>query len=176
VKKLKLFLDIETTGRKADSGQITAIGIIKDDKIEVKFVDSLENEKDVLTWLKKELKDCNMIVSWFGSGFDLPYILSRAIINDLDLHELLEIPSLDLCKFCQNNLSLTKYSLVEVAKSFDVPKNSEISGKDMLTLYIKAVRGDEKAKKTIIEHCLGDLETLKKIYQKLEPYLSLTTK
>lgn len=173
---MKLFLDIETAGRKADGGQITAIGIMKDGKKEVKFVDDVKNEKDVLIWFKKELKGGDMIVSWFGSGFDLPYILSRAIINDVDLHELLEIQSLDLCKFCQNNLSLTKYSLVEVAKSFDVPKNSETSGKDMLMLYIKAVCGDEKAKKTIVEHCLDDLESLRKIFDKLEPYLSLTTK
>lgn len=173
---MKIFLDIESTSMKADIGQITAIGIIKDDRKEVKFVDSLEKEKEVLEWLKKELKGCDLIVNWFGSGFDLPYILSRALINDVDLRELMEIPSLDLCRFCQNNLSLARYSLVEVAKTLGIPKDERINGKDMSALYIKAVKGDKGAKEDIIRHCLDDLNALEKIFEKLKPYLNLATK
>jgi uncharacterized protein YprB with RNaseH-like and TPR domain len=157
---------------KADIGQITSIGIIKDSKIEVKFVETPEKEKEALEWLKNELGGCDLLVTWFGSGFDLPYILSRAIINDVDLHEILKIPSLDLCKFCQQNLSLTRYSLVEVAKSFGIQKNVEIDGKDVLKLYLKAVRGDKKAKETIVNHCRDDLIVLKEIFQKLEKYIN----
>jgi len=167
-----MFLDIEASSMKGDTGQITAIGIIKDDKTEVKFVDIPENEKEALEWLKKELEGCNLIVSWWGSGFDLPFILSRAIINGVDLHELLQIPSLDLCKFCQQNLSLANYSLREVAKSFNIKKDLEISGKDVLKLYLKAVRGDEKAKETIVNHCRDDLIVLKEIFHKLEKYIN----
>lgn len=168
-----MFLDIETTSTKGDTGQITAIGIIKDDKIEVKFVEKPENEKEVLEWFKKELMNCDIIITWFGSGFDMPYILSRAVINEVDLSESMQIPSLDLCRFCQEHFSLAKYSLPEVAKSLGIPKNTEINWKDMLTFYIKATSGDKKAKEIIINHCKDDLNVLKKIYEKLEPYFSL---
>jgi uncharacterized protein YprB with RNaseH-like and TPR domain len=161
---------------KADVGQITAIGIIKDDRKEVKFVDSPEKEKEALEWLKKELRGCDLIINWFGSGFDLPYILSRAVISGVELRELRDIPSLDLCRFCQNNLSLTRYSLAEVAKTLGILKDEKINSKDMSSLYISAVRGDKNAKDNIIKHCLDDLNALKKIFEKLEPYLNLTTK
>jgi uncharacterized protein YprB with RNaseH-like and TPR domain len=169
-----MFLDIETTSTKGDTGQITAIGIIKDSRIEVKFVERPENEKEVLEWFKKELTNCDTIITWFGSGFDIPYLLSRAVINDIDLHEIMQIHSLDLCRFCQEHFSLAKYSLAEVAKSLGIKKNTEINWKDMLVLYIKAMNGNKKAKETIIEHCKDDLDALKKIYEKLEPYLLKT--
>jgi uncharacterized protein YprB with RNaseH-like and TPR domain len=170
-----MFLDIETTSTKGDTGQITAIGIIKNGETEVKFAEKPENEKEVLEWFKKELTNCDVVATWFGSGFDIPYILSRAVINDIDLHELLQIPSLDLCRFCQKYFSLAKYSLAEVAKSLGIQKNTEINWKDMLTLYIKATNGDKKAKEIIMEHCKDDLNALEKIYEKLEPYISLIT-
>jgi len=170
-----MFLDIETTSTKGDTGQITAIGIIKNGKTEVKFAERPENEKEVLEWFRKELINCDVVVTWFGSGFDIPYILSRAVINGIDLHEFVQIRSLDLCRFCQKYFSLAKYSLSEVAKSFGIQKNIEINWKDMLALYIKATGGNKKAKEMIIEHCKDDLNALKKICEKLEPYFSLIT-
>jgi len=168
---MKIFLDIETTSTKGDTGQITAMGIIKDNKIKVKFADKPENEKEVLEWFKGELENCDMIITWFGSGFDIPYILSRSIINGINLSKIMKIPSLDLCRFCQDNLSLAKYSLAEVAKSLSIPRNNEMNWKDMLTLYIKATSGDKKARDDIMDHCKNDLQVLKKIYEELEPYL-----
>ncbi|MEM5766360.1 MAG: ribonuclease H-like domain-containing protein [Candidatus Aenigmatarchaeota archaeon] len=171
-----MFLDIETTNTKADIGQIVAIGIIKENKKEVKFVESLEDEKEALKWLKKELEDCELVITWYGSCFDIPFIITRAIINGEDLSRLLEIPSLDLWEFCRNNLSFSKNSLQEISKSLRIPKNREIEGRDVLRLYLKAVHGDKKAKEEIVSHCLDDLEVLKEIFKKFESYLNLTTK
>ncbi|MEM5879282.1 MAG: ribonuclease H-like domain-containing protein [Candidatus Aenigmatarchaeota archaeon] len=173
---MKMFLDIECTNISADIGQIVAIGIIKEGKKEVKFVESLEKENEVLNWFKKELENCGLIITWYGSKFDIPFILTRAVINNIDLSKLLKIPSLDLCEFCKRNFLFTKNSLSEVSKSLDIPKDKEIGGKDVLSLYIKAIGGDKRAKEKIVKHCLDDLEALEKIFKKLEPYLSLTTK
>jgi uncharacterized protein YprB with RNaseH-like and TPR domain len=173
---MEMFLDIETTNIRADIGQIIAIGVIKDNKKEVKFVNNPEEEKIVLEWLRDELKDCTLIVTWFGSNFDLPFIITRAIINNIDLHNLLEIPSLDLCDFVRKNLCLSKNSLQEVSKSLGILKDSEASGRDMLKFYIRAIKGDKKAKEMITKHCLDDLESMKKIFEKLKPYLNFVTK
>jgi uncharacterized protein YprB with RNaseH-like and TPR domain len=173
---MKIFLDIESSNLRADIGQIIAVGIIKDKKKEVKFVEKPEEEKEVLKWLKKELEGCDLVITWYGSRFDLPFLMTRAIINDLDMSELLKIPSLDICEFCKRNLSFSKNNLSEVCKILGIPKNREISGREVLKLYLKAIHGDKKAKEKIIEHCLDDLEVLEEIFKKLEPYLSLTTK
>ncbi|MEM5772867.1 MAG: ribonuclease H-like domain-containing protein [Candidatus Aenigmatarchaeota archaeon] len=173
---MKVFLDIECTNTRADIGQIVAIGIIKDDKKEVKFVDQIEDERDVLNWLKKELEGCDLVVTWYGSEFDIPFLVTRALINNINLSELMKIPSLDLCEFCKRNFLFSKNSLSEISKSLKIPKDEEIGGKDVLDLYLKAIRGDKGAKEKIIKHCLDDLEVLEKIFKKFEPYLNLTTK
>ena len=173
---MKIFLDIECTNISGDIGQIAAIGIIKDKRKEVKFVENLEEEREALNWLKRELKDCDLIITWYGSKFDIPFILTRALINNLDLSELLKIPSLDLCEFCKRNFLFSKNNLSEISKSLGVPKDKEIGGKDVLRLYLKAICGDKRAREEIIKHCTDDLEALEGIFKKLEPYLSLTTK
>lgn len=171
-----MFLDIETTSTKADMGQIIAIGMIKEGKKEVKFIENLEDERRVLNWLAKELEDCNLIITWYGSKFDIPFIITRAIINGQDLSKIVGIPSLDLWEFCKNKLLFSKNSLQEISKYLGISKDEEVCGKDMLKLYLKAIRGDEKAKKEIINHCLDDLEALEKIFKKLKPYLRLPGK
>ncbi|MEM5852865.1 MAG: ribonuclease H-like domain-containing protein [Candidatus Aenigmatarchaeota archaeon] len=173
---MKLFLDIECTNNKADIGHLVAVGIIKGNKKEVKFVEDEADEKEVLAWLKEELKGCEMVITWYGSKFDIPFILSRAVVNGLDLSELSKIPSLDLCEFFRKNFLFSKNSLSEIAKILNIPKNNEISGKDVLKLYMKSTRGDEKSKKMIIEHCLNDLEVMEKIFEKISPYLNSSTK
>jgi uncharacterized protein YprB with RNaseH-like and TPR domain len=173
---MKMFLDIECSNLSADIGQIIAIGIIKDKKKEVKFAENLEEEKEALKWFKKELEGCDLIITWYGSKFDLPFIITRSIINNIDLSELSRISCLDLCEFCRKNLLFSKNNLWDVSKSLGIPKDKEVGGKDILKLYLKAVRGDKKAREEIINHCLDDLEALEKIFKKLEPYLSLATK
>jgi uncharacterized protein YprB with RNaseH-like and TPR domain len=153
-----------------------AIGIIKDNKKEIRFAESLEDEKEVLNWLKKELEGCDLIVTWYGSKFDIPFVVTRAIVNGIDLSKLLKIPSLDVCEFCKKNLLFSKNNLSDISKVLGIPKDREIEGKDVLKLYLKAIRGDKKAKEEIVKHCLDDLEALEKVFKKLEPYLSLSTK
>lgn len=173
---MRLFLDIECTNNKADIGRLVAIGIIKDGRKEVRFVENEDGEKEVLSWLKNELKGCETIITWYGSKFDIPFLLSRAVVNGVDLSELLTIHSLDLCEFFRKNFIFSKNSLSEIAKILNIPKEDEVGGKDVLKLYIKFTQGDEKAREMITNHCLKDLEVLEKIFEKVQPYLNLSTK
>lgn len=173
---MEIFLDIEASSLKGDIGQIVAIGIIKNGKKEVKFVENLEDEKNSLEWLKNEIKDCETVITWYGSSFDLPFILTRALVHGVDLSELEKINSLDLCEICRKKFLFSKKNLSDVAKVLSIKKDDEISGKDVLKYYMKAIKGDEKAREVIIKHCLNDLEMLEEIYKKVKPYLNLTTK
>lgn len=137
----------------------------------MKFVDSPEDEKDVLKWFKEKLKGCKLIITWNGDNFDIPFLLTRSVILDEELQELTKIRSLDLCRFCKEKFSMAKYSLVEVSRSLGIKKPDEINWKSMSALYLNAVRGDEKAKANIIEHCTSDLFALKKIFEKIKVYI-----
>jgi hypothetical protein len=167
----KIFLDIETNDLKADIGQLTAIGIIKDNKVEIKFVEKPEDEKEALMWFKDKLRDCKLIITWNGDKFDIPFLLTRALILGVDLSELTKLKSLDLFRFCKEKLLFAKYSLAEVSNSLGIKKQDEISWKSIRSLYLEAVRGNESAKNEIIKHCESDLIALKEIFEKVKAHI-----
>ena len=166
------YLDIETNSRKADVGMVIAIGLLTDDEPEVMFADSPKEERRVLEWLRDKIKDCDELVTWYGSGFDLPFLLTRAVAHGVDLSRLAKLKMLDLCEWSRANLLLTSYSLESVAKFLGVSGGrgfKEFRGTDILALFKLVERGDLEARKLIVEHCKEDIVVLKLVHEKLKP-------
>lgn len=170
-ERLAVFLDIETTGKKADQGMITAIGLLREGKPEVRFAGSLEEERELLEWLRGELSARDRLVTWYGSGFDIPFLLARAAAHQVDLGVLLKVRMLDLCEWCRANLALSCHGLASVARFLGIETREEFSGEDMPTLWKLAAQGDARSKEIILKHCENDLLTLRAIHDKLRSSL-----
>jgi uncharacterized protein YprB with RNaseH-like and TPR domain len=149
-----------------------AIGLLRDGKVEVKFA-GRQNERELLEWLRAELKGCDCVVTWYGSKFDLPFILSRAISLRVDMRELPKMRSIDLYDWCREYLKLSSYKLEDVANFIGARREVEFRGNDVHALSLLAARGNKEAMAAIMDHCKEDLILLKKIYEKLEPYLEV---
>lgn len=167
-KEKTAYLDIETTARKADEGMVVAVGILIGDEPEIVFAETLEEEKRILLWLKEKIKECGLLVTWYGSGFDIPFLITRGITHGIDLSGLGEIPMLDLCEWCRANLLLSSNSLQSVAKFLGVWEAGNFSGADVGTLFKMSSRGDFEARRQIVQHCREDLIALKRVHEKLE--------
>jgi uncharacterized protein YprB with RNaseH-like and TPR domain len=165
-----IYLDIETVGSKADEGEVVAIGLLKGEEAKVKFVGSPEEERELLEWLKAELEDRETIVTWYGSGFDVPYLLARAALLGVDIRPLTKSPKLDLCEWCRHNLRLSSYALESVARFFGFERKVKFTGRDVPPLYRLAREGDENARSLIVQHCEDDLWLLKRVYEKVRLY------
>ena len=168
------YVDIETNSKKADEGMIIAIGLLIGDELEVMFADSFEGERKALEWLREKLKGCDELVTWYGSGFDIPFLCTRALIHKIDLSELDEIQMLDLCQWSRARLLLSSYSLESVARFLEINGGKgfkEFHGTDILALFKLAERGDNEARKLIIEHCKDDIVVLKLVHEKLKPMI-----
>ena len=165
------YLDIESTSRKADTGMVVAIGLLGEREPRVRFAGTLEEERGLLEWLREELRGCDSLVTWYGSGFDIPFLLSRASVQGVDLSQLARIPMLDLCEWCRGHLLLSSYRLESVARFLGVGIGAEFYGGDVATLFKLALRGDEGARELIIEHCKSDLRVLRQVHEKLKPQL-----
>ena len=168
------YLDIETTSKKADEGMVIVIGILTDEEPELVFAGTLEEEKNILKWLKDKLNGCELIVTWYGSGFDIPFLQTRALVHGIDLNELTEIPMLDLCEWSKANLLLSSYSLQSVARFLGVWEAGDVAGPDVHTLYKLSTRGYQEAKRLIIQHCREDIILLKRVHDKLKPLVEQT--
>jgi hypothetical protein len=168
------YLDIETNAKKANEGMVVAIGLLTGDEPEVMFAESFEEERKALEWLKNKLNNCDLIVTWYGSGFDIPFLCTRALIHKIDLSELNEIQMLDLCQWSRARLLLSSYSLESVARFLEINGGKgfkEFHGTDILALFKLAERGDNEARKLIIEHCKDDIVVLKLVHEKLKPMI-----
>jgi uncharacterized protein YprB with RNaseH-like and TPR domain len=169
-----MYLDIETSSKHANEGMVVAIGLLGKGEPEVRFALTLQDERDVLEWFNGKLKDCDRLVTWYGTGFDIPFILTRAIVHDIDLALLAEIPMLDLYEWSRANLSFSSYSLESVARFLGISRGrgfKEFRGADILTLFKLVERGDFEAQERILEHCREDLKVLKLIYERFEPLI-----
>lgn len=168
--KMQVYLDIETLSLKANEGMIIAIGIQKDNEAQVKFSDTPDEEAKSIQWLQDELKDCEQLITWYGSGFDLPFLVARAALHRVNLR-IADIPMLDLYGWCKENLLLSSYGLESVAKFFGIHRKMEFQGRDVSTLFKLASRGDIRSRKLIIDHCKEDLWLLKEVHQRLKPFI-----
>lgn len=163
------YLDIETSSKHASDGVVIAIGLLMDDEPEIRFADSFEEEGKVLEWLRGKLEDCEMLVTWYGSGFDIPFLFTRALAHNINLSRLTEITMLDLCEWSRANLLLSSYSLESVARFLGISMDKEFHGRDILTLFKLVERGDLEAQRLIVEHCKEDLVVLKLVHERFKP-------
>lgn len=168
------YLDIETNSKTASDGMVIAVGLIADGEPEVRFADSLEEERKALEWLGKKLEGCDTLVTWYGSGFDIPFLLTRAVAQGVDLTRLANVQMLDLCEWSRANLLLSSYSLEAVARFFGVKGGKgfkEFRGTELIALFKLVQRGDLESRKRIVEHCKEDILVLKLVHEKLKPLI-----
>ncbi len=159
-KDSMVYLDIETDGGMRGES-VTMIGLYdgKDFKALIKD-DSIEEFKDLITHY-------SMIVTFFGTGFDLPMLQKRFWGMQFDqIH-------LDLCP----TLKRLGYrgGLKKIERQVGISRAEEtdgLSGMDAIHLWNRHLRGDETALPTLIAYNREDVVNLEKLaelaYSKLE--------
>ncbi len=165
------YLDIETSSLKASDGIVIAIGLMPGEDPEVRFADSLEEERRALEWLKSKLEGCDTLVTWYGSGFDIPFLVTRALFHSMDISKLTEIPMLDLHEWSRANLLLGSYSLESVSRFLGVGKFKDFKGEDIRALFRMVERGNVEARKLIVDHCRDDIIMLKSVHERLKAHV-----
>ncbi len=88
IKANKTFasFDIETTDLKADGGQILCAsikplnGAVETYKSEIYRPEGGDDKKVVAT-IRDRLRDFDYIITWYGTGFDMPFLKTRLLIT-----------------------------------------------------------------------------------------------
>ncbi len=149
---------------------VVVIGVLGDGEAELIFSGNERDEREALEWLKEKLENCNLIITWYGSGFDIPFLLTRAVLHGVDLSKLAEIPMLDLYQWAKANLILNSYKMTSVARFLGIDEETgDFAGADVLTLFKLWERGESKASDMIVQHCKEDLHVLKRVHERLKP-------
>jgi len=146
-----LYLDIETTGTSAHDGHVTVVGLHRHGQ----FTSLVRGDSLSESRLEAELERTDLIVTFFGSGFDIPF-LQRSFPR-LDFKK----PHFDLC-FAARRLGLHG-GLKSIERQLDIVRDPELAGLDgwdAVRLWHQWRRGDEAALDLLLRYNAADTQNL----------------
>jgi uncharacterized protein YprB with RNaseH-like and TPR domain len=167
------YLDIETSDLKANFGivltwclKIKNEKYIYSDVITKEDIDNRTFDKRIIKNLLDELETVDVVVTYYGTGFDIPFLRTRSEKWRLPFPKYGYIKHWDLYYKAKRLFSLHRKSLGVVTNFLG------IAGKTMLDpeLWFIAQYGDEKALKEILYHNQEDVIILEKLHKRIEEY------
>lgn len=122
------------------------------------------NDRKLIRDLHKVLTQADMIVTFYGKGFDLKWMNSKCL--EYGLPVLPNSPHVDLYFVARSNLNLSRKSLDNIGRYLNLPKKKfHVAG----SIWKQARIGRPEAIKKVIEHCKADVLMTEKLYYRLRP-------
>jgi uncharacterized protein YprB with RNaseH-like and TPR domain len=166
------YLDIETDNLKADLGTMLSWSIKeKDGTTAYDIIDKKELFNG--TFDTRIIKSCinemckyKIIVTYFGTGFDLPFLRTKALHYDFDFPAYGDIYNFDLYYTVKSKLCLSRKSLAVATQYLGIEGKTPLDG----NVWYLAKYGDKKALNSVLYHNIADVEILESLHNKLQPF------
>jgi len=153
-----LYLDIETTGQSAREGQVTVVGLYQNGRHEsLVRGENLTEER-----LHGALEQSDLLVTFFGSVFDIPYL--QTAFPGVNFTK----PHFDLC-FAARRLGL-QGGLKWIEREFHIHRDPSIEGLDgwdAVRLWHRWLGGDETALDLLLRYNQADASNLEPLAELL---------
>jgi hypothetical protein len=152
------YLDIETTGAPPEWGEVTVVGFHR----EGTTINLIRGENLTTELLQTELDRCDLLVTFFGSVFDVPYL--RAKFPDLRFPAL----HFDLC-FAARRLAM-QGGLKHIERQLGIDRQATIrnlDGSDAVRLWLEWRHGNAMAREMLLLYNRTDTENLVGIADRL---------
>ncbi len=170
-----LLFDLETFGMDfgADKGFIMVASYKwqGDSKIHTitrknphKWTRKLFDDKEICREMARVIGTADMMVTWNGTGFDLPFLQTRMLYHRLGY--LPPIPHEDGLRTARKRLKMRR-SLDNVQKFFGLGTKKEPM--DLARVWMPAAMGDPVALKQVIKRCESDVKLLEEAYDLIGP-------
>lgn len=166
--------DLETTNLKADFA-IVLCGCIKPfGKESLVFradsypawTEQRANDKDVVTAIAQELGKHAVILTHYGTGFDIRFL--RAKMIRYGLAPLPPMFGVDTYSIAKKNMLVSRRRLASLAEYLQLGNKSGVEG----NLWMEAtMNGNKRAMDEIVAHCLVDVDILENLGRITFPYL-----
>lgn len=171
--------DIETTGLSPTTSQVVLAGFaipLSDDEIRIIqfFAENIDEEKDVLIHVQELIKSLDLVVTFNGASFDIPFVSKRCSLYNISVEK--DIYNLDIYKIIKNFSDLgkmlpnLKQKTVENFLGLSFQRKDEISGKESIDLYLNyMLNPSETLLETILLHNSDDIKQLYRIVFSMYP-------
>lgn len=154
--------DIETTwGFNADYGFMLCYVLKEYHRkktysacITKKDILSFDYDKRIVRQLVDDMKRFDVLVTYNGSRFDIPYSRTRALKHGLDYPKYGYVKHVDLYYVVKYKLKLGHNRLEDACAIFGIPGKNHVH---MFT-WLKASQGDKKSLGYVFNHCQRDVQ------------------
>src|SRR3990167_2335346 len=129
----------------------------------------------IIKSLFKLIKKCDLVVGHFSNGFDMPFARSKAFYNHLEK----EIPKYKTVRYAdtyfmsKHHIGTRRYGLENM-----IYRLSLRNGKNHINrrIWRLAREGDKWAIRYIANHCIKDVDMLRRLHMKIEPFFPITSR
>lgn len=170
------FYDIECTNLSASFGFILSFGWKFQGEKDARVISIADyplykkdptNDKMLVQDIAKILNQADIIVGHYSTRFDYPYIQTRLLYHNLP--PLSPIPHIDTWRVARYGMKMNSNRLDALAKFLEVKDSkTAVAGNH----WVKAMAGDKKALKYVIEHNKLDVLVLEQVYNKIKPIMT----
>lgn len=173
-------LDIESSNLKANIGYMLSWAIKYDggavvtDCITKKDLNNNPEFPDrrIMKSLLDEMKKIDVFVTYYGTGFDIPYMRTRALMMGLDFPEYGQKKHIDCYYMVRSLMKLHRSSLDAATAAIGVPGKTPV---DVRTWRL-AQLGKPSALKEVLDHNKADVVILEKLFNRLRKFRKITRK
>lgn len=172
------YFDIECDGLKADFSTMLSWSVKErggENKFDVITKRDLARENPdyrIVKSLIEELKKYDIIIGYYSTKYDLPYVRTKAERYKLDFPNYGELYHLDLYYQVRFKLCLSRNSLDNACDYFGIVGKTPLE-KD---IWRRAKYGDKASLEKVVEHNLGDTKILEELHDRLAKYGKFTKK
>lgn len=167
------YADIETSGLDAPfsmvycwsikerGGKIVSCSVARGDILSGRL------DKNVVEKFVKEIVKYNIIITYYGTRFDIPFVRSRALHWRIMFPPYGKIYHMDLYYVVRNKLRLNRNRLENAAEILGIKGKTKLDSQ----VWMRAHSGDAKALAYILKHNRADVNILEKLHSRLEPFI-----
>jgi len=164
-------LDIETVNFHADAGNMLCWAlkpmgkpelydcVTKEEQVSCKF------DRRIVASLIEALKDVDVVISYYGTGFDGPYFKTRALMLGMTPPLAGDLYHFDCYYAVRGRLKLHRSSLDSACAAFGIRGKSHLD----LAVWNKARVGEKTALAYVLEHNRQDVRILERLFKKIAP-------
>ncbi len=170
------FFDLETSSFDADTGMLLTYclgvgdevysGVIKRSEI----LSGKDDKRLVEELIKVIDEKVDILVGYYSSRFDIPFLRSRALAHNLSFFKSKEKYHWDLYYLIKFKLKLHRNTLDSATHFFDIEGKNHVD----LKIWNKAKLGDKQSLDYVLDHNLRDIEILKDLFYKVKDYKNWT--
>ena len=170
------YFDLETSNLNANWGIILSYCILGEDGklfkrlITKKEIFSGNFDKGVCEQFCEDARQFDRLIGWYSERFDAPYARTRCMFHKLDFPLYKEIKHTDGWKVARKKLKLHSNRLGVVAPFFGIEaKGHPINP----SVWLSCLSGNQEALEFVLTHNIEDVETLRKVWHRLEDYIKV---